>query len=243
MRIDEETCIGCRACPPYCPMNAISFDRAAKKARIDPDECVECGVCFRSECCPVDSVIEEEAAWPRSVRGAFSNPLTLHKETRVPGRGTEEAKTNDVTGQFRRGSVGITAEMGRPGVGVRFYDVEKVAQAMARCGVVFAHNNPVTYLMTDQNTGKLNPEVLKEKVCSAMIESATPLKNVPAVIKALRDVAPKIDSVFSLTISTRLEEDGSAPCVEVLNKLGVPLYIDGKTNVGLGRPLFKEGAK
>lgn len=242
MRIDEETCIGCRLCPPYCPMNAISFDRTAKKARIEPDECVDCGVCFRSRVCPVDAIIEEVAAWPRSVRGAFSNPLIVHRETRVPGRGTEEAKTNDVTGQFQRGFVGVTAEMGRPGVGVRFRDVEKVAQALARAGVVFAEKNPVTYLMTDKNTGKLNPEVLKEKVCSAMIETVTPLKNLPAVIRELREVAPQIDSVFSLTISTRLEEDGSAPCVPVLAELGVPLYINGKANVGLGRPLFKEAS-
>jgi ferredoxin len=241
MKIDEEACVGCRLCPPYCPMNAISFDRAAKVARINSDECVDCGVCFRSGICPAEgAIVEEVAPWPRSVRGAFSNPLIVHKETRVPGRGTEEAKTNDVTGQFRRGFVGITAEMGRPGVGARFRDVEKVAQALARAGVVFASNNPVTHLMTDKTTGKLNPEILEEKVCSAMIESITPVKNISTVMKELRMVAPQIDTVFSLTISTRLEEDGSAPCEKALTELGVPLYINGKINVGLGRPLFKE---
>jgi hypothetical protein len=145
-----------------------------------------------------------------------------------------------VTGQFRRGFVGITAELGRPGIGVRFGDIEKVAQAMARAGVVFAHNNPVTYQMVDKSTGKLNPEVINEKVLSAMIESTTPLANVPNVIKELRNVMTKIDTVFSVTISTRLEEDGSAPCLKVLDELKVPLYINGKTNLGLGRPLFKE---
>lgn len=240
MRIDEEACIGCRLCPPYCPMSAISMDRPAKVARIEQDECVECGVCLRSGICPVDAFIEEVHSWPRSVRAAFSNPLLVHKETRVPGRGTEEAKTNEVTGQFRRGFVGVTAEMGRPGVGTRFSDVEKVAQALARVGVVFAQNNPVTYLMTDQTTGKLNSEILDEKVCSAMIESTTPVENLPAVIKELREVASQIDTVFSLTLSTRLEPDGSAPCEKVLKELGVPVYINGKTNVGLGRPLFEE---
>jgi NAD-dependent dihydropyrimidine dehydrogenase PreA subunit len=240
MKIDEEACIGCRLCVPYCPMGAISMDRAAKVARIDEDECVECGVCFRSDICPVDAFIEEVHSWPRSVRAAFSNPLTVHKETRVPGRGTEEAKTNDVTGQFRRGFVGVTAEMGRPGVGARFHDVEKVAQALARAGVVFAANNPVTYIMTDQATGKLNSEILNEKVCSCMIESITPIENLSTVIKELKEVASQIDTVFSLTLSTRLEPDGSAPCEKVLKELGVPVYINGKTNVGLGRPLFEE---
>jgi hypothetical protein len=209
-------------------------------AVIDEDECVECGVCFRAEVCPVDAFVEEIHEWPRSVRAAFSNPLIVHKETRIPGRGTEEAKTTDVTGRFRRGLVGITAEMGRPSIGVRFYDVEKVAQAMAKTGVEFADNNPVTHLMVDKSTGKLNDEVLNEKACSAMIESVTEVDNIPAVIKAIRAVAEQIETVFTLTISTKLEADGSALCEKTLEELKVPLYINGKVNVGLGRPLFKE---
>jgi NAD-dependent dihydropyrimidine dehydrogenase PreA subunit len=239
MIINEE-CIGCEACVPYCPMGAISMDEAEGIAKIDQDECVECGVCLRAKICPVDAFVEEIHEWPRSVRSAFSNPLIVHKETRVPGRGTEEAKTTDVTGRFRRGLVGITAEMGRPGVGVRFYDVEKVAQAMAKTGVEFADDNPVTHLMVDKRTGKLNDEVLNEKACSAMIESITKVENIPAVIKALREAAAQIESVFTLTISTKLEADGSALCDKPLKELGVPVYINGKVNVGLGRPLFKE---
>jgi len=238
--IINEDCIGCRLCVPYCPMSAISMDRAAKVAKIDQDECVECGVCLRAEVCPVDAFVEEVHEWPRSVRIAFSNPLIVHKETRVPGRGTEEAKTTDVTGRFKRGFVGVTAEMGRPGVGVRFYDVEKVAQAMAKTGVEFAGDNPVTHLMVDKSTGKINSEVINEKVCSAMIESITKVENIPAVIKALREAASQIESVFTLTISTKLEADGSALCEKPLEELEVPLYINGKVNVGLGRPLFKE---
>jgi len=221
-------------------MEAIRMDDDEGLAMINQDECVECGVCFRSKVCPVDAFEEELHEWPRSVRAAFSNPLLVHKETRVPGRGTEEAKTNDVTGQFRRGFVGITAEMGRPGIGVKFYDVEKVAQALARAGVTFAANNPVTYLMTDQSTGSLNQEIINEKACSAMIESTTPLENLESVFKELREVSPKIESVFSLTISERLNDDGTSPCKKVLQDLDIPVYINGKTNAGLGRPLFEE---
>jgi ferredoxin len=239
MNITED-CVGCEQCPPYCPMEAIHMNDDGDMAFIDRDECVECGVCFRSKICPVDAFEEELHQWPRSVRAAFSNPLLVHKETRVPGRGTEEAKTNDVTGQFRRGFVGITTEMGRPGVGVRFYDVEKVAQALARAGVTFAANNPVTHLMTDQAKGTVNQEIINEKVCSAMIESTTPLEDLEVVFKELRAVAPEIDSVFSLTISERLNDNGTSPCQRVLQDLKVALYINGKTNAGLGRPLFEE---
>lgn len=238
MKIDPELCIACEACLPYCPMGAISMKDDV--AVIDVDGCVECGVCFRAEVCPVDAFVEEVHQWPRSARAAFSNPLVVHKETRVPGRGTEEAKTTDVTGRFKRGFVGITAEMGRPGIGVRFYDVEKVAQAMAKTGVEFAGDNPVTHLMVDKKTGKLNDEILNEKACSAMIESITRVENIPAVIKALREAAAQIETVFTLTISTKLEADGSALCEKPLKELNVPLYINGKVNVGLGRPLAKE---
>jgi formate dehydrogenase (NADP+) beta subunit len=236
----EKACTGCAMCVPYCPMNAIGTDGKVKAVKIDLDECTDCGVCFRAHVCPVDALVDEAYAWPRSVRAAFSNPLVEHKETRVPGRGTEEVKTNDVTGQFRKGYVGVTAEMGRPGVGVRFRDVQKVAQALARAKVVFAPNNPVTRLMTDSATGKLNHDILNEKVCSAMIETTSPISNLPSVIKEIRKVAPQIDSVFSLTISSRLDQDGTAPCQKILKELDIPLYINGKVNLGLGRPLFKE---
>lgn len=237
----EEACTGCAMCVPYCPMNAIIANGEIKKEiKIDEDECADCGVCFRAKVCPVNAIVDEVYPWPRSVRSAFSNPLVVHKETRVPGRGTEEVKTNEVTGQFRKGYVGVTAEMGRPGVGVRFRDVEKVAQALARAKVTFAANNPVTHLMTDKTTGKLNGEILNEKVCSAMIETTSPIGNLPNVIKELKEVSSRIDTVFSLTISSRLDEDGTAPCRKILDELSIPLYINGKTNLGIGRPLFKE---
>ncbi len=143
----EEACTGCAMCVCYCPMNAIGTDdKAQKEVKIDQDECADCGVCFRAKVCPVNAIVDEVYVWPRSVRSAFSNPLVLHKETRVPGRGTEEVKTNEVTGQFKKGYIGVTAEMGRPGVGVRFRDVEKVAQALARaqcgfCGKQSGHSS------------------------------------------------------------------------------------------------------
>ena len=43
-----------------------------------------------------------------------------HESTGVEGRGTEEVKTNDVSGRVKMGEVGFTIELGRPGVGVRF---------------------------------------------------------------------------------------------------------------------------
>ena len=73
MKIDSELCIVCEACLPYCPMEAISVKD--DMATIDEDECVECGVCFRAEVCPVDAFVEEVHEWPRSARAAL--PILL----------------------------------------------------------------------------------------------------------------------------------------------------------------------
>ena len=237
MRIDADSCVGCGECLPYCPVQAISLDDVAK---IDQEECVECGCCLRSKVCATDAFVDEPRQWPRSVRAAFSSVTAEHKETRVPGRGTEEAKTNDVTGIYGRGVVGLTAEMGRPEVGVRFKDVEKVAQAMAKAGVKFADKNPMTFLMVDKSTGKLNPEVLNEKVLSVMIEGIVMLEQLPQAIKNLNEVKSKINSVFSLDVIARMEPDGTMAVDKVLKELNLKPYVDGKNNLGLGRPIAKE---
>ena len=56
---------------------------------------------------------------PRSIRAAFSDPTVVHAGTGVGGRGTEEIKTNGVTGRLQEGEVGIVVEIGRPGTANR----------------------------------------------------------------------------------------------------------------------------
>ncbi len=87
---------------------------------IDQDQCTDCGMCFRAKICPVNALYQPSEPWPREVRAILSNPLTEYKGSQVPGRGTEEMKTNDVSGRFRPGEVGVGIELGRPGVGATF---------------------------------------------------------------------------------------------------------------------------
>src|SRR4030042_6289022 len=94
-------------------------------------------------------------------------------------------KTNEVTGRYRRGMSGVAFELGRPGVGARFYDVEKVAKALAKLKVEFEENNPLTKLMVDRKKGLINPEVLGEKVLSAIVEFLTPVEKLPQVLEVL----------------------------------------------------------
>ena len=237
MKIDPELCIACEACLPYCPMAAISMKDDV--AVIDEDECVECNVCLKSGVCPVDAFVFEPAPWPRSLRTTFSDPRTEHKETKIAGRGTEEMKTNDVTGRFQRGWVGMGCEFGRPGIGTRFRDVDKVAQVLAKHGVEFESKNPVTFLMEDPKTGKIKEDVLNEKALSAIIECLYPIEKFEEIMNALKEVAKEIDTVFSCEVINRADPDGSYPLRKKLNELGIPYYINGKQNVGLGRPQAK----
>ncbi len=235
MKIDPELCIACEACLPYCPMAAISMKDDV--AVIDEDECVDCSVCLKSGCCPVDAFVFEPAPWPRSVRTTFSDPRTEHKETKIAGRGTEEMKTNDVTDRFQRGWVGMGCEFGRPGIGTRFRDVDKVAQVLAKHGVEFEAKNPVTFLMQDPKTGKIREDVLNEKVLSGIIECLFPIEKFEEIMNALKEVAKEVDTVFSVEVINRADPDGSYPLRKLLDKMDIPYYINGKQNVGLGRPV------
>jgi hypothetical protein len=176
----------------------------------------------------------------RELRRTFSNPLVPHKSTSVPGRGTEEMKTNDVTGRFIRGHAGVAAELGRPGTGTRFKDVEKVAMAVAKIGVAFEPQNPVTALMADPATGKIRDDILNEKVLSAIVEFDVVIEKLEAALLALKNVAPELDTVFSLDLACRMDEDNSVPTEAIARKALFVPSINGKTNVGLGRPLAKE---
>jgi hypothetical protein len=175
------------------------------------------------------------------VRSTFSNPLVEHKETRIPGRGTEEMKTNDVTGRFKWGEAGMAVEMGRPGTGARFTDIEKVAMALSSLGDIhFEPKNPLTGLMADKNTGKMNPEVMDEKVLSAIIEMTVPLDRVQDVIGEVRKVAKELSTVCSFDLTCKVHPGDTVPAFDLARKAGVSPTINGKTNVGLGKPFFEE---
>jgi NAD-dependent dihydropyrimidine dehydrogenase PreA subunit len=236
--IDEERCIACGQCVPFCPVRAISLE--SEVAEIDFDECVECGNCLRCAECPTDAIYQQELVWPRTVRSILSDPLTIAVESGISGRGTEEMKTNEVTGRFKRGMVGIGIEMGRPVLGARFRDVEKMAMAVAALGVEFEKINPTTSLMADAATGKFKDDLLNEKALSAILEFSIPLERLPDLLETLKRVSGEIETVFSLCVAIRAEQDGTIPSEAVLRRTGVWFAPNGKTNVGLGRPLAKE---
>src|ERR1700693_3151000 len=205
MRINPDKCVACGNCTYVCPMGAIYIDPAIQRATVDLNACVESYACFNGlsqehlnptlvrglrklfqmvrlrfdpepDVCPTAAFEPEEWQWPRVVRRAFSDPRVPHESTGVQGRGTEEVKTNDVSGRVRVGEVGFTIEFGRPGVGVRMREIQEMCWALANAGVAFEKKNPVTSLMSDVGTGTLRDDILNEKVLSAIVEIKAPVE-------------------------------------------------------------------
>ncbi len=193
--------------------------------------------CLRCDLKERECIFYEPSDWPRSIRNHFSQPGVPHKTTGIAGRGTEEMKTNDVTGRFRRGWVGLGLDVGRPGIGARMRDVDTLTRALAKLNVQFEANNPITMMMEDSRTGKLREDILNEKVMSCVVEALFPLERLEEVLSGLREVTRKINTVVSVCSINRAEPDGSYPLRKKLDQMGIPYYINGKQNAGLGRPL------
>lgn len=246
MLIDKEVCIGCGKCVPYCPMEAIVWHKKKDKkkgikpyAEVDLEDCVECSVCYRAKVCPTDAIHEQKLGWPRILRRAFSDPLYVHEGTDIPGRGTEEMKTNDVTGRYRDGFIGVGMEFGRPGTGTYLKETEKAIKRLVKMGVLLEHLNPLTQLIEKNDTGELKKDVLNEKVLSAIVEFTIPIGRAQEIFAAINEIAHEIDTVFSLDLICKVAPDESLPIIPEIEKAGLLRSINGKVNVGIGRPLYK----
>jgi len=235
MRVNFEKCIGCMECIPYCPVGAIMPQ--GDKCTIDEDRCLECYVCLKADVCPVDALEKMPLKWPRILRHQFSSVAMIHKDTGIDGRGTAEMKTNDVTGRYRHGEVGFTVDVGRPGVGATFEDVEKISMAVAKVGVEFERMNPVTKLMKDKIEGRVRDEIKTERILSCVLEFKTEDSKTVCVINALKDVSKLVNTVFSVGCICRCKPDGTIPVKSILDEAGIFYRPNGKINIGLGRPL------
>jgi ferredoxin len=245
-------------------MGAIYVDPETHRATIDRDECVECYSCYNGmskehlnpalvrmvrrlfkmvrlrfdpepDVCPTSALEADELTWPRILRRVFSDPLVPHESTGDLGRGTEEVKTNDLTGRVKRGEVNFTIELGRPGVGVRMFDIQKMTMGLASLHVAFEKENPITLLITDQKTGTLRSEILNEKILSAIIEVKVPIVRCEEILYKVREVEKQMQTVVAVGAGVRCDDNGEENDVApILKRLGIEL-IRAKTNFGLGR--------
>ncbi len=236
MRVDQETCTGCGECLPYCPVGAIALVEGV--AESDQEACVECGVCTRVFSCPADSMIQlsaEELGFPRGLRRYFSDPAAVSPVTMGAGRGTEECKTNDRTNRVKKGQVGFGIELGRPGVSASFADVETVTKKVASLGVEFEQLNPIWPLIKNPETGEFKDEIKGERVLSLVVEFITDLDKTPRVMEALKEVEQEVDTVFTVAVMCRVNDDKTVPVLPMLQGMGFQPRPNAKINVGLGR--------
>jgi len=95
--------------------------------------------------------------------------------------------------------------------------------------------------MEDTKIGKIREDILNEKVLSAIIECVFPREKGPAVLKAFQEAVKKIDTVCSVALADLVEPDETVLAEKMLDELGISYRINGKTNIGLGRPKFEGG--
>ncbi len=240
MRIDSEKCVGCGRCINYCPMNCIL--KADGRCEIDEDECVDCGVCKRADVCPADAIFmpEECFEYPRAVRMQFSDPCVAHPNMKSFGRGTEEAKTNDVTGKFGRGEYGLLLEFGRPCTGTRLAEIEKVTVAMREKGLPILKDNPLFGLLEEDGSGRFKKDYVREKVLSAILETRFKEDELENILGTILPILGHVNTVVSVGLVTRFADDGTLPIIKKLEALNMNIRVrpNAKINVGLGRPLI-----
>jgi len=242
VRINPEMCIGCNLCHYYCPAQAI--EQKGDISVINEGLCFECGTCLRTEVCPVKAIHENKEIYqyPRVVRKYFSDPAQKHPGNRdIAGRGTDEVKTNDVSGRYKKGQIGIGLEIGRPTVGTQLYDLEKITMGLVQAGFdYFEPENPVISLMKNPKTGKLKNEVLKERILSAIIEITIPEKELERCLKVILALSKEINTVITVDLIACYDSNYDLPVQNIISRSKFkPLY-GAKINLGFGRCTNKE---
>ena len=239
MVIDQDTCVGCGECVFTCTLDAIC--QGDDTVYIDREKCVECGNCLRVAECPTGALQQDELIWPRIIRKYFSdNQFKWPDDMRYTtgyGRGTEECKTNDRTGKFKHGQVGVVVELGRPNTGTYLYNAEKIIQTLLEAGAEMGENSPMTALVNDKEKGLLREDIRNERVLSCIIEAKIQLSNLEKTLNLLKQVSNEIDTVFSLGLVTRMINGFESPIEAIINNMGLEVRHNSKINLGMGRPL------
>jgi hypothetical protein len=171
------------------------------------------------------------------VQALFSDPNTTHKKTLVPGRGTEESKTNDVTDRYQQGEIGCCIELGRPGICCTFRDIAIVSGYLVQKGFRLEENNPVTDLM-DPQTGGFSEDLMECRILSAIIEVKFLSDRLEEFIFLIKNVGKEIETVFSLGFICRFDDDGGLSICDRLWRGGLSPAPNAKINLGIGKSIM-----
>ena len=102
------------------------------------------------------------------------------------------------------------------------------------------HQSRVRHADPDAGKGTLQPDILQEKVLSAILEFQTETTALEGILKTLEAVAHGIDTVMAVGVASRCDADGRNVLEEILPWYGYPI-LRAKTNLGLGRPGHPRG--
>jgi hypothetical protein len=92
-------------------------------------------------------------------------------------------------------------------------------------------------MIADEATGDLKPELLGERVLSAIIEFTVKRDQLRDILRTLAEVAKEVDSVFCIDACTLLEPGLTIPeeVLESIRAEGLTWRPNAKVNMGLGR--------
>ena len=92
-------------------------------------------------------------------------------------------------------------------------------------------------MIENPQTGDLKPELLNERVLSAIIEIMVKRDRLRDVLKTLKTVSREVESVFTLDVFTRLEPGLTIPAevIDIIESEGFTWRPNAKINMGLGR--------
>jgi hypothetical protein len=97
--------------------------------------------------------------------------------------------------------------------------------------------------MPDPGTGALQPEVLNEKILSAIIEVLVKIDRLEEILGVVREVEKQVKTVVAIATGVRCDENGEENDVApIVQRLGFKL-VRAKTNFGLGRITNPEAIK
>jgi hypothetical protein len=170
--------------------------------------------------------------WPRVLRETFSNPRAVHENTGITGRGTEGIKTNDSQNRYKRGEMGVFIEVGRPVLGGRFDDVERIVKKFRGHGYQVIPQNPIASLIENPETGALKAEILDEKIISCVIEFLLPAEAADELVAIVGELSGEVESLFSLSVGLRADEQGEPHFEEIFGPDIVRLP-NAKVNLGV----------
>lgn len=94
-------------------------------------------------------------------------------------------------------------------------------------------------MIFDPSTGDLKPDLLGERVLSAIIELKVTADRLPVVLKVIKEVSATLDSVITLDLVTLLEPGLAIPeeVLAAIEASGFTWRPNAKINMGLGRTM------